>query len=342
MKKKNKSPSTFEEAGKKAVKQITAVIAAGLILMAADMILTSSENGVEIVEKGGRMYMMRPDQAEEAGRISLTARASGEDSEFEKKVDVVLEPYGSKTGTDAEKADDEAGEAVNETEQMEYEIRGIVSDFNSDPDSKMVEQPSALESGETLTWEVRKNTGSDLFLILMLTMITAFCVYRNRFAAIEKRRREERESVLRQLPEFVNRLVLLLNAGMVLTGAFEKAVEESFSFSCSKDDYFYGKLKDIYIASKTANASMNRELRRMAKESGIRELMRVSNIINDNINKGVELTDKLQAESEILWLNRKKSCEEKGRFAETKMTLPLMLFLMVLIIITVAPALLEL
>lgn len=80
----------------------------------------------------------------------------------------------------------------------------------------------------------------------------------------------------------------------------------------------------------------------MAKESGIRELMRVSNIINDNINKGVELTDKLQAESEILWLNRKKSCEEKGRFAETKMTLPLMLFLMVLIIITVAPALLEL
>lgn len=80
----------------------------------------------------------------------------------------------------------------------------------------------------------------------------------------------------------------------------------------------------------------------MAKESGIRELMRVSNIINDNINKGVELTDKLQAESEILWLNRKKSCEEKGRLAETKMTLPLMLFLMVLIIITVAPALLEL
>ena len=70
--------------------------------------------------------------------------------------------------------------------------------------------------------------------------------------------------------------------------------------------------------------------------------MRVSNIINDNINKGVELTDKLQAESEILWLNRKKSCEEKGRLAETKMTLPLMLFLMVLIIITVAPALLEL
>ena len=78
------------------------------------------------------------------------------------------------------------------------------------------------------------------------------------------------------------------------------------------------------------------------RESGIRELMRISNIINDNVNKGVELTDKLQAESELLWMNRKKSCEEKGRLAETKLTLPLMIFLMVLIMITVAPALLEL
>ena len=72
------------------------------------------------------------------------------------------------------------------------------------------------------------------------------------------------------------------------------------------------------------------------------ELMRVSNIVNDNINKGVELTEKLQRESETLWINRKKNCEEKGKLAETKLTLPLMIFLIVLIVITVAPALLGL
>ncbi len=44
----------------------------------------------------------------------------------------------------------------------------------------------------------------------------------------------------------------------------------------------------------------------------------------------------------MLWLERKKSCEERGRLAETKLTLPLMIFLMVLIVITVAPALMEL
>ncbi|MBQ3184719.1 MAG: hypothetical protein IJB54_01905, partial [Firmicutes bacterium] len=68
----------------------------------------------------------------------------------------------------------------------------------------------------------------------------------------------------------------------------------------------------------------------------------VSNIIEDNVNKGTELTGKLRSESDMLWMDRKKKCEEMGRLAETKLTLPLMLFLIVLIVITVAPALLEL
>ncbi|MFQ7012468.1 MAG: hypothetical protein ACLRTA_08070, partial [Clostridia bacterium] len=59
-------------------------------------------------------------------------------------------------------------------------------------------------------------------------------------------------------------------------------------------------------------------------------------------SKGTGLTEKLQAESEILWMNRKKNCEERGRLAETKLTLPLVIFLLVLIVITIAPALLEL
>ena len=87
---------------------------------------------------------------------------------------------------------------------------------------------------------------------------------------------------------------------------------------------------------------MHWELREFARKSGIKELIRVANIICDNVSKGTGLTEKLQAESEILWMNRKKNCEERGRLAETKLTLPLVIFLLVLIVITIAPALLEL
>ena len=148
--------------------------------------------------------------------------------------------------------------------------------------------------------------------------------------------------MIRQLPEFVNRLVLLLNAGLVLNSAFEKAAGENKYPEREGSDYFYSRLRDIYISSKTANGSMHGEFKRFARESGVKELMRISNILGDNISKGVNLTEKLERESELLWINRKKSCEERGRLAETKLTLPLMIFLIVLMIITIAPALMEL
>ena len=39
------------------------------------------------------------------------------------------------------------------------------------------------------------------------------------------------------------------------------------------------------------------------------------------------MTEKLESESDILWTQRKKIAEEKGRIAETKLTFPLALLL---------------
>ena len=82
-------------------------------------------------------------------------------------------------------------------------------------------------------------------------MLVMAALYKGRFRELEKRKQQERESVIRQLPEFVNRLVLLLNAGLVLTTAFERSVEESMALSDPKKDYFYGEIHEIYVHVKT-------------------------------------------------------------------------------------------
>ena len=327
---------TADEAAAKARKSIIAVLAAGALLIATDMVLSSQGQSAGIVESGGSIYIVRPAEDQNPGHLVLRAEVSDGDKVIEKKIDLTMDPYEKESSE--EKQDDGDGEAAGKRnrEAVEMELRGIASELNSDKAVKKVKLPDSLASGEKISWEVEDKSGSNGIAIM------AFCIYKKRFSVLEQQRRLQRESVMRQLPEFVNRLVLLLNAGLVLTSAFEKSVEESFVEDSKGDDYFYGKLREIYVLCTTTNASMHVEFRKMAKESGIRELMRVSNIISDNIRKGVELTGKLQAESELLWISRKKSCEEKGRLAETKLTLPLMIFLMVLIIMTVAPALMEL
>lgn len=333
---------TADEAAAKARKSIIAVLAAGALLIATDMVLSSQGQSAGIVESGGSIYIVRPAEDQNPGHLVLRAEVSDGDKVIEKKIDLTMDPYEKESSE--EKQDDGDGEAAGKRnrEAVEMELRGIASELNSDKAVKKVKLPDSLASGEKISWEVEDKSGSNGIAIMAVTVLTAFCIYKKRFSVLEQQRRLQRESVMRQLPEFVNRLVLLLNAGLVLTSAFEKSVEESFVEDSKGDDYFYGKLREIYVLCTTTNASMHVEFRKMAKESGIRELMRVSNIISDNIRKGVELTGKLQAESELLWISRKKSCEEKGRLAETKLTLPLMIFLMVLIIITAAPALMEL
>lgn len=340
---KTKQVMNYEDAAAKARKHMAAVAAAGLILWAAYAALESDRGSAVIIDKDNGICLVRPAPGSGPGHLALTAKVTGEYGTVEEKVYITLQEYDdNRMNENKSYYEEETGQAVKDRDYIAYEIRSIASEVNSDLNEKRVELPSSLESGEKIEWEHTEEKGAEALIIPIMTMASIFAVYRNRFTAIKKQKREDRESVIRRLPEFVNRLVLMLNAGLVLNSAFERSVKGCLDPRMENDDYFSRKMKEIYVSSKEANVSFNQGLRKLARESGVRELIRISNIINDNISKGVELTDKLQAESSLLWTYRKKRCEEKGKLAETRLTLPLVIFLMVLVVITVAPALMEL
>lgn len=322
-------------------KQIIIVLVIGSMLIAADLIM-SDENGVEVERSSGQLYLIRPEAGVESGYLSLKAEVKGETGVYEKKLNVRVEPYEKENESETEAVDEEDSMLMSEEEQMDYHLRTIADNVNLDVSERKVSLPAKLETGESITWHVEETGQTNTLTIAVMMAGAVILLYRERNSAIRRKEAEERESVLRQLPGFINRLVLLLNAGLVINSAFERAVEESIAVKKDNGDYFYTSLKAIYTSMKTANGSMGQELKSFARRSKVQELMRVSNIINDNVNKGTELTGKLQSESELLWIGRKKRCEEIGRLAETKLTFPLILFLLVLIVITIAPALLEL
>ncbi len=339
--KKNKTAVlTAEQINRKTRKQILTVILAGIILIAADTVLCTL-NRPDIVQSYGQLYIIRPEAGAKSSSLALQAQIEGKQNIHQEKLNIMLKPY-EKYSSKKEKTQDTDGMTMTEQERISYEVRTLMDTLSSDTSKKRLQLPEKLESGEKITWEIHHTSESNAFLIIVIMILLSLAIYKNRMAPIEKVNKDNLNSILRQLPEFVNRLVLLLNAGLVLSTAFEKAVEENKLTVPNEDDYFSRKLNEIYISVTTANGSMHKEFRNFARESGSKELMRIANIISENVSKGVELTSKLQNESELLWLIRKKSCEERGRLAETKLTLPLVIFLMALIVITIAPAMLEL
>ena len=342
-KKKTKEIQTIsrEEANKRAKKYIATILIVGLVIMAADLIMSSGK-GIEVESSYGQLYLVRPEAGEDSGYVSLVAEVEGKEGSYEKNIDIILKPYSKQEKEGKTSKNGGSSLEMTEEEKLDYYLRSITDEINSDSTVKKVGLPVKLETGEKIKWKVENTRKTNTVAIAMVMVAISVVIYRERFSTIKRREEEERRCVLRQLPGFINRLVLLLDAGLVINNAFEKAVEESIAYGSDKDDYFYSNLKNVYITIKTANGSMGRELRRFAVNSGVQEMVRVANIINDNICKGTELNHKLRSEGDILWTARKKRCEEIGKLADTKLTLPLMLLLLVLIVITVAPALMGL
>lgn len=198
--------------------------------------------------------------------------------------------------------------------------------------------PDKTPEGVNLTWKADDKSGIVTQVALMIIM--GVCVYYNRYRFLNRHIRETKESVTRDFPDFINKLVLLLNAGMVVTAAFEK-ITDDYKERTIRKKYLYDEFCNMEDNIRFANSGFLTELNDIAQRSGIRDLMRFNTIIVDNIDKGSALVEKLQSESNILWTGRIKMAEEKGKLAETKLTFPMVLQLLVLIIITIAPAAME-
>lgn len=199
--------------------------------------------------------------------------------------------------------------------------------------------PSKLSDGTHIYW--KKPNSLKGIIVLPLPVLLIYAVYRQRFAKMGLEEKEARESVMKELPGFINRITLLLGAGLVFNSAFEKAITDNSRRRWRNNSYFYSQMRKILENSKSSNISLHKGLEDFARRSQIREFIRITNMISDSIGKGSRLAEKLETESNAIWFARKKKTEEKGRLAESKLIAPLMIMLMILIVITISPAMIE-
>jgi len=215
----------------------------------------------------------------------------------------------------------------------------------------VIELPEWLAGGVRVKWFIGRT--SNLPFMIMLLLFAFVVVYFKRFDKIDKELKEAEEAIRRDLPELINKLVLLLSAGLVVSTAFSRitadyqvmresmATHRGGAGKTGFTKHLYEELLKIEQKVQRSNASFMNELKDFSQRSGVREMVRVTAVISDNWNKGSVLAEKLEAEAEFLWISRKKRAEERGRLAETKLTFPLVILLLVLIVITIAPAMMD-
>jgi len=293
--------------------------------------LVWSSNKPEIINEKGEVDLINADKGESV-KLGVIATLSGYSEKWSFLVKISPEI------TD-----------IDYQETLRLRLMETIERMNKSSNSEFLNLPNTLKDDIKIEWS---KGGNHLFYTLLMTIIISLLVtYFKRYDDIDKEIKAATESIIIDLPQFINKLVLLLNAGLVVSTALEKIADdyEQYNFDIKSDKknirakrrYLYEELYEIEKRVKQTNTSITKELREFSQRSGVRELVRLSTIISDNINKGSTLAEKLEAEGELLWLSRKKRAEEKGRLAETKLTFPLVILLIVLIMVTIAPALME-
>lgn len=315
------------------IKFVLLIIIVGLLMINDISVSKNAYENVEFGENGEITGVRRPDNGEDSYSFSTNVTIISDEGETEKEFYITIEPAGEKESTE-----ETSIFGTQEDDSAEKELKRLISGINEDTSEDFVVLPDQLENGERLVWKTIEDNDPVIYIAAMFLMM--LLLYRGRFSRIRQEERKAKESIIKELPEFINKLVLLLNAGVVLNTAFLKIADDAGN-NKRKQSYFYRRIDSIAQLVNETNASFYQELHEFARHSGVKELMRISNIMMDNISKGDDLSEKLRRENELLWFVRKQMAEEKARVAETKMTLPLMIMLVVLIMVSIAPALLE-
>ncbi|HHW30885.1 MAG TPA: type II secretion system F family protein [Clostridiaceae bacterium] len=154
---------------------------------------------------------------------------------------------------------------------------------------------------------------------------------------LNRRINERRTAIQIDFPDFLNRLILLINAGMTISRAWEKVVTENNKPGPLKDE-----LRRVLAEIRSGKPEIRAYID-FAKRCKTPEITRFVSVMIQNIKKGnSELVSILRVQSNDCWQMRKNTAKKLGEEASTKMIFPLMLMFAAILAIVTTPAILSL
>lgn len=155
---------------------------------------------------------------------------------------------------------------------------------------------------------------------------------------LKNRVKKRRISMQIDFPEFLNKLTLLVDAGLPVSGAWTKIVEESANKSGRP---LYREMELVYLQIRSGKSEFN-AYEEFAKRCRMLEVTKFTAVLLMNLRKGSgELVSSLKTLSDECWQGRVHMAKRQGEEASTKLLFPMMLMLAGIMIIVIIPVILE-
>lgn len=152
---------------------------------------------------------------------------------------------------------------------------------------------------------------------------------------IQKKIEERHRSIRIDFPDFLNKYILLLGAGMTNTASWFSIVKNN-----KKDSALYFEA-DLVVQQVNSGVSMDIALENFARRCRMSEITKFVSALIQNLSKGgAELSTILSLQSKEAWEMRKVEAKKQGEEAGSKLLFPMMLMLFAVLVLVVTPAVL--
>lgn len=203
--------------------------------------------------------------------------------------------------------------------------------------SEYVTLPSEI-GGQELRWRYKKGCGGLLFLIA--TPLIAILVYYGRDRDLHKQVEDREEQMRFDYPEIVSALALLIGAGMTVPNAWNKIVSD-YGFrkeETGKSRYAYEEML-LAVHEMESGVAQTKAYERFGRRCRIPDYNKLSTMLAQNIRKGAaNLPALLKAEAADAFEERKHMARKLGEKAGTKLLVPMMMLLGMIMVVIMIPA----
>lgn len=226
-------------------------------------------------------------------------------------------------------------------ELLVEEIQAALERENEKAGEKELELPKEVD-GVALSWE-KKAENRSVF-VAVLGFIVAGCILASEKEKRKKEQKEREQQMLRDYPDILDKLILLMGAGMNVAMAWKRIVE---SYQKRKEEQKFSE-RQAYEEMVTAVYEMQEGIgevqayKNFGERCALQEYRKLSAILVQNVRKGsMQIQEILEEEKIEAYEKQKARVKIAGEEAGTKLLLPMVLMLLVVLVIIMVPAMMS-
>ncbi len=179
----------------------------------------------------------------------------------------------------------------------------------------------------------------EQYLLVKIALVGGLCIF---FVLYEERQKlkrqlEERNRQLKMdYSQIVNQIAILTGAGMPIFRAWERVVKD-YERKKGDERYAYEEMCLTYSKIKEGEGEIS-AYEKFGENCGLREYRRLALLLNRNIRQGAGgMGALLEREAVESFEERKAQARARGEEAGTRLLLPMMIYLMLVVLIVVLP-----